>query len=85
VARISKPVLTLYGRKYCHLCEDMLAALEALRGEHDFLITMVDIDDCPEKLDRYDELVPVLTLDDAEICHYFLDVAKVREVLAGFR
>jgi hypothetical protein len=63
----------------------MLAALEPLRGEHGFSVTVVDIDDCPEKLDRYDELVPVLTLGDAEICHYFLDVAKVREVLAGFR
>lgn len=82
---INKPLLTLYGRKYCHLCEDMLAALEALRGEHDFSVMLVDIDDCPDKLELYDELVPVLTLGDKEICHYFLDAAKVREVLAGFR
>jgi len=63
----------------------MFAALEPLRSEHDFSVTVIDIDDCPDKLDCYDELVPVLTLGDTEICHYFLDVAKVREVLAGFR
>ncbi|MDP1653105.1 MAG: glutaredoxin family protein [Rhodocyclaceae bacterium] len=80
---MSKPVFSLYGRKYCHLCEDMLAALETLRGEFSFEVTVVDVDTDPVLEERYDELVPVLTLGDAEICHYFLDVAKVREVLAG--
>jgi hypothetical protein len=33
---------------------------------------------------RFDELVPVLfaDLDRPELCHYFLDEAKVRELLA---
>lgn len=63
----------------------MRAALEALRGEFDFTVEEVDIDARPETLDKYDRLVPVLTHADREICHYFLDAAKVREVLAGFR
>jgi thioredoxin reductase (NADPH) len=63
----------------------MLAALEVLRGERAFEIEVVDLDCCQEKLEKYDQLVPVLTVGDIEICHYFLDVAKVREVLAGFR
>ncbi|MEW6293936.1 MAG: glutaredoxin family protein [Pseudomonadota bacterium] len=77
--------MTLYGRTCCHLCEDMLAALETLRGEFDFAVEVVDIDACPGKLEQYDQLVPVLACADREICHYFLDPAKVREVLAGFR
>lgn len=63
----------------------MLAALEALRGELHFEVEVVDLDVCPEKLEKYDQLIPVLTLGDAEICHYFLDAAKVREVLGRFR
>jgi hypothetical protein len=63
----------------------MLAALEGLRGEFCFEVEVVDIDACPDKLDRYDQLVPVLTLGDTEICHYFLDIAKVREVLSSIR
>lgn len=63
----------------------MLAALEAMRGEHDFRVNVVDIDTCPERLERYDQLVPVLFCDDEEICHYFLDTAKVREVLGRIR
>jgi hypothetical protein len=67
----------------------MLAALEALRGEHDFVVEVVDVDAHPDKVALYDELVPVLTLaeneGEVEICHYFLDAAKVREVLSRFR
>jgi len=63
----------------------MLAALETLRGEFDFAVEVVDIDACPEKLADYDTLVPVLTCAGEEICHYFLEPAKVREVLRRFR
>ena len=63
----------------------MLAALQALRGEHDFDVEVRDVDTCPDVVDGYDELVPVLLLGDEEICHYFLDASKVREVLGRFR
>lgn len=67
----------------------MLAALQAMRGEHAFSLDVVDVDMLPELRERYDKLVPVLVLNgsegDEEICHYFLDAAKVREVLGRFR
>ncbi len=63
----------------------MLVALKRLRSEHDFEVSVRDIDACPDKVDQYDRLVPVLTLDDEDICHYFLDEVKVREVLSRFR
>jgi len=63
----------------------MLAALEPLRSEHEFSVEVLDLDACPDQLEKYDQLIPVLTLGDEEICHYFLDVAKVREVLGRFR
>lgn len=61
----------------------MLAALEALRGEHEFSIQVLDVDANPEWVARYDELVPVLMLGEEEICHYFLDLDKVKRALAG--
>ncbi len=63
----------------------MLVALRRLCSEHDFEVSVQDIDTCPDKRESYDRLVPVLTLDDGEICHYFLDEVKVREVLSRFR
>jgi hypothetical protein len=79
------PRLTLYSRAYCHLCDDMLAALEALRGEYSFDVEILDVDADPELEAKYDELVPVLSANGTELCHYFLDESKVREYLVRFR
>jgi hypothetical protein len=76
--------LTLYGRRYCHLCDDMLAALEALRGEFAFTVTVIDVDTDAVALASYDELVPVLVAEGGELCHYFFEHAKVREYLVRF-
>jgi hypothetical protein len=77
---------TLYSRSYCHLCEDMLAALRAMQpaGQR-FDIAVVDIDADPALVARFDELVPVLFGDPAapELCHYFLDQGAVRRCLAA--
>lgn len=66
----------------------MLAALEALRDEPGvvfFDIDVVDVDADPALEAKYDELVPVLVAaDGSELCHYFLDAAKVREHLRTF-
>jgi thioredoxin reductase (NADPH) len=59
----------------------MFAALELMRSELDFTVEVVDVDTRPEWVERYDELVPVLTLAGEEICHYFLDVERLRTVL----
>jgi hypothetical protein len=82
------PRLRLYSRNYCHLCHDMLVALEALRGEPgmaDFEIDVLDVDADPELEAKYDELVPVLAdAEGQELCHYFLDTPKVLGYLARF-
>lgn len=79
--------MRLYSRDYCHLCHDMLAALEALRGEPGvayFDIDVVDVDADPALEAKYNELVPVLVDgEDRELCHYFLDAAKVRKYLSA--
>ena len=76
---------TLYSRSYCHLCQDMLDALLLQTPQQPFSVDVIDIDLAgdPDLLARYDELVPVLFADLAqpELCHYFLDEAKVRELL----
>ncbi len=75
--------LTLYSREYCHLCHDMLAALEALRGEFEFELRVLDVDADPALLARYDERVPVLTAGEEELCHYYLDASTVRAYLGS--
>jgi hypothetical protein len=79
------PRLTFYSRAYCHLCDDMFAALETLRGEYSFSVEIFDIDADPALEARYNDFVPVLLADGIELCHYFFDEPKVREYLGRFR
>ncbi|QBQ97110.1 glutaredoxin family protein [Paraburkholderia pallida] len=73
--------LVLYGRAWCHLCEDMRAALEPLAAAAGARIELIDVDSDPALQARYDELVPVLVCDGVELCHYRLDEARVRAAL----
>ncbi len=75
----------LYGRNYCHLCEDMLAALAPLCDEFSFAVDVVDVDSDAALEARFGELVPVLMHAGTELCHYHLDVAKVRAYLGKIR
>ena len=79
---------TLYSRSWCHLCEDMLAALRKLETPgRPFDIDVVDVDADPALVERFDELVPVLygDLAEPELCHYFLDEAAVSRYLERFQ
>ncbi|MFL6632863.1 MAG: glutaredoxin family protein [Massilia sp.] len=79
------PRFTLYSRSYCHLCDDMLAALQAFMARQGlaYAVDVVDVDADPALVARYDELVPVLVAAPAgaELCHYFLDEAALRRHL----
>lgn len=73
--------LRLMSRGYCHLCHDMEAALQPLLQEFGISVEVLDVDADPALEAKYDELVPVLLLGEEELCHYFLDEARVREAL----
>lgn len=75
--------LTLYGRAWCHLCDDMLAALEPLLAEFGAQVEVIDIDADPALEARFNEWVPVLVCDGVELCHYRLDEARVRATLVA--
>jgi thioredoxin reductase (NADPH) len=73
--------LTVYSRLYCHLCEDLLARLEALRPELGFDYEVRDVDEDPALRARYHALVPLLAAGEREICHHFLDEQALRHYL----
>jgi hypothetical protein len=79
------PRLTLYGRSYCHLCDEMLAALEPMREEFGLAIDLVDVDSDAALEQRLGSLVPVLMHAGVELCHYHLDAPKVRAYLDKIR
>ena len=77
----------LYSRSYCHLCDDLLAALRKLVGD-EITVNVIDIDLHTELVQRYDELVPVLIgcrdgQPEQQLCHYFLDENAVKGFLSS--
>lgn len=78
----ARPRLTVYSRRGCHLCEDLLAELEPLvRGRAEIEVRDVDTDD--EWKAAYGLRVPVVELAGRELCVYRLDRRRVLEALAG--
>lgn len=59
----------------------MAARLQPLADEFGFAVDVLDVDADPVLEERYDVLVPVLLHAGRELCHYVLDVAKVRDYL----
>ena len=61
---IGRAALTVYVREYCHLCHEMVAAIEALQPVYAFDLEVIDVDDDMTLESRYGNLVPVLTAND---------------------
>ncbi len=79
------PRLTVYARTYCHLCDDMIAALRLLQGRFSFEVNVVDVDTDAALETQFGEKVPVLMHADRELCHYYLDEPVVTAFLSNLR
>jgi len=74
----AKREFTVLSREWCHLCHDLVAALEPVAAELGWSVRVLDVDADPELEARWDELVPVVLADGRELCHYHLDEAAIR-------
>jgi len=71
--------LTLLVRAYCHLCDEMRAALaEQAAG---IAVDELDVDADPALEARWGALVPVLLADGRELCHYRLDAGALDDLV----
>lgn len=77
--------LTVYSRAWCHLCDELLAALKPMCEELGAEIEVIDVDAHPEHDEAHGQRVPVVVGGETELCHYFLDAAAVRAYLLNFR
>jgi glutaredoxin len=63
----------LFGRAYCHLCEEMAQALRSLGVPFE----EIDVDSDPALDELYGENVPVLLKDGAELCRHRLSAEAI--------
>ena len=79
--------LTLLTRAYCHLCDELLAAVSPLAAARGATVAVIDVDADPALERAFGERVPVLFAGDpaegVELCHYRLDRARVEQALSG--
>ena len=69
----------MLSRTYCHLCDDMISALQQMRGSFavGYVVEVVDVDQDPALEREWGDKVPVLLDGDIEICHHFLDAGRL--------
>ena len=81
--------LTLLARAYCHLCDEMLAAVPPLAQAHGATVEVVDLDAAGNaSLEAvWGERVPALFAgapgSEALLCYHHLDVDRVAEALSA--
>ena len=79
---VAEPLLQLYSREGCHLCEDLAADLRLFQQELGFAFEVIDIDADAGLRARYHASVPVLVYAGQQICQYYLDPVALKRVLA---
>ena len=67
------PIVTVFGKHGCHLCEEARAAVERVRGRRSFDLREVDITLDPVLHREYGERIPVIALNGEELFDYFVD------------
>lgn len=77
--------LTIYGRRDCHLCTEMLQAISEIDWGVPIEVRYVDIDGEPALADKYNDTVPVLMHGDSELCRVRLNVETVLAHLKQIR
>jgi len=74
-----RPLVRLYGRPDCHLCDQARRGLLDLRSDGlDFELEEIDIETDDELLRRYLERIPIVEVEGEIISELFLDVNGLR-------
>jgi glutaredoxin len=73
------PLVKLYARPDCHLCDEARAGLEWLRSDGlDFELEEVDINSDESLLKRYVERIPVVEVNGEIVSELWLDTDGLR-------
>ncbi len=75
------PVLTIYGKPGCHLCDDARAAVRDVLAGRDVGLREVDVTLDPVLERRYGERIPVVALDGEELFDYVVDPDVLKDRL----
>jgi hypothetical protein len=78
---MTPPVVTLYAKPGCHLCEAVHQAIDQVRTRRPFDVVVRNILDDPGDFERYQYAIPVVLLNGVEIARYRLTAAELLRAL----
>ena len=78
-----RPVLTIYSRPGCHLCDDMKAVVVRVAHSIPLAFQEIDISGDPDLERRYGEEIPVLLVDGRKAAKYRITETELRHIVAG--
>ena len=75
-----KPIIEVYSKKGCHLCEILIEQLvELVRDRAEIKIN--DIEESSYLLEKYKTRIPVVRYQDRTLFQYHLDTFIIEEIL----
>lgn len=78
-----QPLVTLYTRKGCCLCDDAKLVIEQARSRASFDYEEFDIDADPELVRLYNDEVPVIAINGVKAFKYKVDMKEFVKKLAA--
>ena len=75
------PVVTIYSRPGCHLCDDMMAVVARAARSVPLTLEVIDISTDPALEARYGPEIPVLTIGGKKAAKYRVTEDDLRRLL----
>ena len=74
-------VVEIYSKEECHLCERAKDKLKEIRVRHPFELREILLHNGHPRFDEFNELVPVIVINDKVAFHYRVPEKKFIELL----
>ena len=74
-------MVTIYTRRGCHLCERAEAIVAEARQRIPFELQILDIDQSPTLHEKYNEQVPVISIDGRDRFGFAIELEAFLHVL----
>jgi glutaredoxin len=76
------PIVTVYSRPGCHLCDVVKQQLETIRRDMEFHIEERNIDEDASLRERYNDDVPVIAVNGEDVFKHRIHIGKMRDMLS---
>lgn len=74
-------IITIYGKKGCHLCEEAEDVVAKVGKDYKITIQKIDIEKDKELFARYKEKIPVIAINGEEEFVYKVNEKRLRKKL----